>query len=58
MADSTKAKEASEAVDPFPSLSGNTVSIWYRVCLEQLQVGRAGGLHTRFGCVVRVERRL
>ncbi|KAL4428110.1 hypothetical protein ABPG75_002199 [Micractinium tetrahymenae] len=33
----TTGKEASEPVDPFPSLSGATLSIWYRVCFEQLQ---------------------
>lgn len=26
------------SVDPFPSLSGYTVSVWFRVCCEQLQV--------------------
>jgi hypothetical protein len=31
--------EAAEGVGDFPSLSGSTLTIWYRVCFEQLQVG-------------------
>lgn len=30
---------AKRSVDPFPSLSGYTVSVWFRACCEQLQVG-------------------
>lgn len=39
----TTGKEAAEPVDPFPSLSGATLSIWYRVCFEQLQAGWVRG---------------
>ncbi|KAL4445301.1 hypothetical protein ABPG77_011126 [Micractinium sp. CCAP 211/92] len=34
----TTGKDAAEPVEPFPSLSGATLSVWYRVCFEQLQV--------------------
>ena len=32
-------KEAAQWVEPYPSLSGGTIAIWYRACCEQLQVG-------------------
>lgn len=44
--ESLKGAEAGQGVDPYPSLCGATLATWYKVCLEQLQVGaggRAGG---------------
>lgn len=32
-------KEAAQWVEPYPSLSGGTIAVWYRACCEQLQVG-------------------
>ena len=48
VSDKVTGKEAAQWVEPYPSLSGGTLAVWYRACCEQLQVqlqgaGAAGG---------------
>ena len=40
VSDKVTGKEAAQWVEPYPSLSGSTLAVWYRTCCEQLQVGR------------------
>lgn len=40
--DSMRAEDSAKSVGNFASLSGHTVTVWYRVCWEQLLVRRGG----------------
>ncbi|PRW44427.1 Fanconi anemia group D2-like protein [Chlorella sorokiniana] len=37
VSDKVTGKEAAQWVEPYPSLSGGTIAVWYRACCEQLQ---------------------